>query len=170
MARPKLYMLIGVPGSGKSTWIVNNADHVDAQEELYIASTDDYIELRAQLQKKTYNDVFQDEIKAAEKFMYQGVQFAAEHDYTIIWDQTNLTRKSRAKKLIMVPDHYDKIAIFFPTPEDIWERLIHRESATGKSIPEHVVRNMINTIELPEFDEGFIQIRIEGKKVDANFS
>lgn len=155
MARkPSLYMLVGVPGSGKSTWIDRHLDHRDAQENVYVASTDDYIELIASSQNKTYNEVFKDFIKDAEKVMYQGVRFATENNMDIIWDQTNLTRKARAKKLIVIPDHYEKIAMVFKTPEEseLQRRLASRP---GKTIPEYILGPMIESLEWPEFDEGF---------------
>jgi predicted kinase len=150
-----MWMLVGVPGSGKSTWIGNRFGGTSDAEDIFIASTDLILESIAIFAGKTYNEVFKDHIKTAEKQMYQGLSKATEDGQDIIWDQTNLTRKSRAKKLIMIPDHYEKIAVFFPTPEDLWERLIHRELADGKSIPDHVVRSMIDTMEKPELNEGF---------------
>lgn len=148
-------MLIGLPGSGKSTWVNYQVDHADAQEDLYIASTDDYLERIAAEQGKTYNDVFADNIKAAEKHMYVQLALATDLGHDIIWDQTNLNRKSRAKKLIMIPDHYEKIAIYFPMPDNLQERLDGRK---GKTIPEHVMNNMVMSIEKPEKDEGFDMI------------
>ena len=154
MSKPTLWMLVGVPGSGKSTWIDYQLDHRDAQENVTVASTDDYIELVASSQHKTYNEVFKDVIKDAEKVMYQGVRFATENNMDIIWDQTNLTRKSRAKKLIMIPDRYEKIAIVFPTPdEDELQRRL--ASRPGKTIPEHILGGMIEMLEYPKKDEGF---------------
>jgi predicted kinase len=163
--RPKLWMLVGVPGSGKSTWVADQTHHTDsqedlivastdAQEDLLVASTDFYIELMALEQDKTYNEVFKDSIKDAEKRMYQGIQWATARNFNIIWDQTNLTRKSRGKKLIMIPDHYMKIAVFFPTPEEseLQRRLASRP---GKTIPEHILGGMIEAIELPQLNEGF---------------
>jgi predicted kinase len=155
-------MLIGVPGSGKSTWIANNADHVDAQENLFIASTDDLIEAHALLEGKTYNEVFKDYIKSAEKGMYMDLALATANDMDIIWDQTNLTRKSRAKKLIMIPDHYLKIAQFFPVPEK--EELERRlASRLGKTIPSHIIESMRVSVEFPCLSEGFHQIVSHGE-------
>jgi predicted kinase len=152
--RPKLWMLVGVPGSGKSTWIQAQLDHEDAHEGLYVASTDAIIESAAILAGKTYNDVFKDIIKIAEKQMYQGVARAVEHNHDIIWDQTNLTRKSRAKKLIMIPDHYEKMGLWFPTPDEA-ELQSRLASRPGKTIPENVMRSMIEMMEIPKLDEGF---------------
>jgi predicted kinase len=151
MARePNLWMLVGVPGSGKSTWIANTFDHVD----VVVASTDDFINVAAVLLGKTYDEVFKDTIKNAEKMMYQGVTRAVEGNCDIIWDQTNLTRKSRAKKLIMIPERYRKIAVVFPTPEpeELERRLVSRP---GKTIPQHVINSMIHNFQHPQHAEGF---------------
>ena len=155
-------MLIGVPGSGKSTWM---EEMIESSEKVpYIVSTDDIIELIAAQSGQTYNDVFKDNIKAAEKIMYKGAASAVAEDHDIIRDQTNLTRKSRAKKLIMIPDHYIKIAQFFPVPEK--EELERRlASRLGKTIPAGILQNMIDTIEFPSLDEGFHQIVSHGECV-----
>lgn len=144
-------MLIGLPGSGKSTWVKHQTEDAD---DIYIASTDDIIESIAQSQNKTYTEVFADNIKVAEKRMYANIMLATDLGQDIIWDQTNITRKSRAKKLIMIPDHYEKIAVVFSTPErtELFRRL---DSRPGKTIPEHVVNSMIDSLEIPTKDEGF---------------
>lgn len=150
MTKPVLYMLIGVPGSGKSTWIKNSY----AAKNAMIASTDNLIELAATVNGKTYDEVFKSVIASAEKTMYELVFSAVKDDYDIIWDQTNLNRKTRAKKLIMIPDRYVKVAIYFDTPEDkvLQDRLANRP---GKTIPYHVMKSMLSSIEYPQHDEGF---------------
>lgn len=152
MARPFLWMLIGVPCAGKSTWVDYQLENCD--DPPFIASTDSLIEHIAKQEGKTYNEVFKDNIKAAEKRMYAQVALATDLDQCIIWDQTNLTRKSRAKKLIMIPDHYEKIAVVFstPEPEELEKRLASRP---GKTIPYQIVKGMIESMEYPELDEGF---------------
>lgn len=152
MARkPVLWMLIGVPCSGKSTWVNHQTTDND---NIHIASTDNLIEAAAKLQGKTYNEVFHDTIKSADKAMYQCIAAAVQDNMDIIWDQTNITRKSRAKKLIMIPDHYEKIAVVFSTPEEdeLQRRLASRP---GKTIPSHVIDGMIEMMEFPQMDEGF---------------
>ena len=145
---PRLYMLVGVPGSGKSTWI-RSRNH-----DAVIASTDDKIEAAAAAQGLTYDAVFESEFKAANAALREDVKQAVKDQRDIIWDQTNLTAKSRRGKLGQVPKHYERIALYFPTPdgEELARRLASR---AGKTIPVHVMASMIASLEPPVPSEGF---------------
>lgn len=146
---PVLYMLIGVPGSGKSTWIKNN------KHDAVVISTDDYVERAAEKQGKTYSEVFKDVIGFATDQMEKDIIQAVRNERDIIWDQTNLTAKSRKAKLAKIPDDYHKVAVFFPVPKDLRDRLASRP---GKTIPEPVVLSMINQLQPPTKEEGFDEI------------
>jgi predicted kinase len=148
---PKLFMLIGVPGSGKSTWIREHS------HEAVIASTDDYIEAVAAAQGLTYNEVFETEIKAATAALRETVKQAVRDKRDIIWDQTNLTAKTRRGKLGQVPKSYERIALFFPTPDgaELERRLAGR---AGKTIPVGVMTSMIASLEPPGPGEDFDEI------------
>lgn len=159
MSRPTLYMLVGVPGSGKSTWVQHQTD---GMKDYYVASTDRLLEIYASMRGATYDDVFKENIGYAEKAMLTHVKDAIMYNYDIIWDQTNISRKSRAKKLAMIPNTYDKIAVFFPTPEtgELDRRLASR---TGKTIPPYVLDGMVEMLEEPRMDEGFDTIKYIGE-------
>lgn len=152
MTTPKLYMLIGVPGSGKSTWIKSQ----DWIQDCVVVSTDNFIEAEATAQGKTYNEVFESVIKDATSRMKQDVKTAVEAGKDIIWDQTNTTAKSRKSKLDMVKG-YKKIAIVFNVPEEA-ELNRRLEGRPGKSIPWHVMDSMIEGFAMPNEDEGFDEI------------
>jgi predicted kinase len=149
---PKCYQLIGVPGSGKSTWVANQ----DWALGLTVVSTDLWVEVYANEQGKTYSKVFEDYMPRAVELMAQQVVFAREHDHTIIWDQTSTTIASRAKKFRMLPN-YDHIAVVFRTPprEVLEQRLANRP---GKEIPITVMNSMIEGFEMPDEQEGFKEI------------
>lgn len=142
-------MLIGVPGSGKTTWIKQNSHNA------VVLSTDDYIELVAKKHGKTYNDVFKDAMGGAMANLKRDLNTAIKNNSDIIWDQTNLTVKSRRDKLKQVPDSYKKVAVFFGVPNDLRDRLASRP---GKTIPEPVVISMINQLTPPSKEEGFDDI------------
>lgn len=159
MSKPVLWMLVGVPGSGKSTWI-EKADLEEGRgHDTTILSTDCYIEHVARYQGKTYNEVFHDNIKNAQRLMYDDLDYALSYNSNIIWDQTNTSRKSRKEKLAKIPDHYKKIAVFFPTP-DIEELERRLASRPGKIIPKGVMQNMIDCLNQPMLEEGFDEVRV----------
>ena len=98
-----VYMLVGVPASGKSTWVANQKF-----EDVIIASSDAYIDTVAAKSGKTYNQVFSSAIGYAQKFVDAQVQTAINLDKTLVWDQTNTTRKGRITKLSRIPKDWRK--------------------------------------------------------------
>jgi predicted kinase len=149
---PKCYQMIGVPGSGKSTWIRNQIWALG----LTVVSTDTFVEDYARAQGRTYNQVFEDYMPTAVDLMVRQVAFAHEHGHSVIWDQTSVTVASRRKKFRMLPD-YQHIAVVFCTPEpaELADRLAARP---GKIIPEEIVQDMIERFEMPTLAEGFQEI------------
>ena len=148
----KLYVLVGVPGSGKSTWIKNQIWALG----LTIVSTDAFVEDHARKQGKTYSEVFDEYMPTAVKLMADQVVWARDHGHDIIWDQTSTTIASRARKFRMLPEYY-AIAVVFPTPnrDELTRRL---NSRPGKTIPDFVIQNMIDGWEEPTHEEGFQEI------------
>jgi predicted kinase len=151
---PKAYILVGVPGSGKSTWI--SKAPVDWNNTV-VASTDNYVEQEAKKQGKTYSEVFTDVMPAAVNHMAATVVNAVKNKQDIIWDQTSTSRHTRAKKIRMLPYDYEIIAVVFPTPDEqeLSRRLAGRP---GKIIPPDVMKSMIDKWEEPTEDEGFDKI------------
>lgn len=148
---PTFYMLVGVPASGKSTWVSQN------RRGAVVASSDDYIEKQAEKLGSTYSDVFNDYVKDANRYAQDTAKQAFADGLDVIWDQTNLTRNSRKGKLSMVPKGYKKIAVYFPTPPSE----IHKKrlaSRPGKNIPDFVINSMIKTMDPPSKDEGFDEV------------
>jgi len=151
---PKCYQLIGVPGSGKSTWVANQ----DWAKDCCIVSTDYWVEEEAKRVGKTYSEIFTDYMPRAVELMAANVVSAREMGNDIIWDQTSTTVASRRRKFNMLPDYYH-IAVVFKTPEqdELMRRLVSRWES-GKIIPEHVIASMIANWEEPYEDEGFKEI------------
>lgn len=149
---PKCYQLIGVPASGKSTWIKNQK----WAEGWPVISTDQFVENHAQLQGKTYNEVFKEYMPIAVRLMANQALIAQANNKDVIWDQTSTTVVSRRKKFNTLPK-YQHIAVVFPIPEP--EELARRlASRPGKNIPDHVMRSMIDGFEMPTLEEGFVEI------------
>lgn len=152
MSKPKCYQLVGVPGAGKSTWV---AAQEWAKDCVYV-STDMHVEHHAELEGKTYSEVFVEFMPTAVNMMADDVVRAREAGKDIIWDQTSTTVKSRARKFRMLRD-YEHIAVVFKTPEhtELMRRLFSRP---GKDIPDHVIASMIASWEDPTEEEGFKEI------------
>lgn len=149
---PKVYVLVGVPGSGKSTW----AHSQEWFQDCAYVSTDELVEEYAKSQGKTYSEVFTDYMPTAVSLMADKVIEARKAGKDIIWDQTSTSVNSRLRKFGMLPD-YEHIAVVFKTPkhQELMRRLMSRP---GKEIPDHVIASMIASWEEPTEDEGFTEI------------
>lgn len=150
---PTVYMLIGVPGSGKSTYIRTNK----MLKGLPVVSSDTYIEAYAKLSEKTYDEVFEKAIGPATDYVNSALEHCIKNNKSFIWDQTNLSRSSRRRKLAMIPRHWQKIAVVFKMPhkDELERRLANR---AGKTIPKDIMSKMIDQFEPPNASEGFDRI------------
>jgi len=158
MSKPKAYILIGLPGSGKSIWV--NEQKFDMDKTVHI-STDAWVNLYAESVGKTYSEVFEDYMPKAINLMVAQVIDAKEQGKDIIWDQTSTTIASRKRKFNMLADKYEMLAVVFMTPEkDEWQRRL--ASRPGKVIPDYVISDMQKNFEYPRYAEGFSKMYLVG--------
>ena len=151
---PKLYMLVGLPASGKSTWVENQK----FDSKVCIVSTDKHIENYAKTLGKTYNEVFAEYYNIAKKLMDVEIASAVNDQKHIVWDQTNTSKASRVLKLKQIPDNYLKIALVFELPPEK-EHNRRLKSREGKIIPQRIISQMKDGYEAPDLLEGFDLIR-----------
>ena len=153
-------MLCGVPTSGKSTY-VEKLKKIKYWENAVVLSTDNYIEEYAKRVGQTYNEVFDDVIGDATRELELEFNMAKDKGKDIIWDQTNLSVKSRRKKLLKLPSYYRRSVVYFEVSlEEALERNNHRE---GKFIPESILKRMWHQFEIPTRNEDFDYV----EKVDS---
>lgn len=150
-----IYFLVGLPGSGKSTWAKNNKDVLNATH----ISSDYFIEQEAFRKNKTYAEVCKGYLKEASRLVEQALKYAIKNKSNIILDQTNLSRNTRLNKLKLIPKGYTKICVFFPTPKDLEERLARR---VNREISLSVIEGMKGSLEIPLKKEGWDKVLIVG--------
>ena len=155
---PVIYVMVGLPGSGKSTWIKNKL--ASDSTAYVIVSSDDEIERLAAQDGLSYNDGFDKYVGQATSIMKQKFREAVNNNENIIWDQTNMTPKKRRTILQQVPATYRKVAIVFELDDnELNNRLNKRSRETGKTIPAHVIKSMAQSYIPPAKSEGFDEIR-----------
>jgi predicted kinase len=148
-------MLVGLPGSGKSTWVKEFVK--GALDNYVIISTDEFIDEYAAANNVSYNEAFKLlDLKEVEKKMYEKLEVAVYENKHIIWDQTNTSVKTRAKKLSKIPNKYMKYAKYFDiSEEDLNARLYKRAKEEDKFIPHTVLQSMKDSLVEPSTTEGF---------------
>jgi predicted kinase len=146
--------LVGLPGSGKSTW---TSKFLAKESEPYtVISSDDVIEEFAKKEGKTYTEVFKDYIGQATMIVKERFRDAVKNRDNIIWDQTNMNIKKRKSILQQLPPEYEKTAVIFTVDEpELKRRLQTRQELTGKHIPEFVLKDMARSYQAPTKAEGF---------------
>lgn len=154
-----LIMLCGLPTSGKSTFVSKLLEE-PAYKNSVVLSTDSYIERVAKELNKTYNEVFEDSIGEATRQLELAFIEAKDRGKSLIWDQTNLTPKTRKKKLSKIPSSYARIAIWFDITLE--EALRRNQQRPGKMIPENVLSLMSEQFVPPSCNEGFDVVIKEG--------
>lgn len=158
--KPVCVIMIGLPATGKST--IRESLIVD-QGNTFIYSTDDIVECMSAKEGLTYDEGFSKFISAADKQARQSLIYAIEAKMDVIWDQTNLRKKKRIKSVTRMKQagyNVSYVSIQKPLEKDIGEWVKRLNGRNGKTIPNNIMVNMIETYEEPTLDEGVSGIEI----------
>lgn len=144
----KAIVMIGVPGSGKTTKAVQfKKDLKDSGNEVsYISSDDIRQEILGDVNNQTQNEkVF--------NIVHHKIRESIKNEKTIIVDATNINIKSRKGILECFKNsEYEKIAYIMNTPiEKCKENNCNRE----RQVPEYVIDRQVRKFEVPFYEEGF---------------
>lgn len=146
----KLCIMVGIPGSGKSTYIKNYAS-----ENAKIVSRDN---IRFSLLKEG-NKYFSKE-KEVLKILYATVNDYLRQEYDVYVDATHITKRSRHKLLSNLNLNKDiqTIAIHIKTPLSHALKNNHNRIGTQYYVPPEVIKKFYDMAEPPTLEEGFDKI------------
>lgn len=164
-------MLVGTPGSGKSSWAEKHSKffHDQANQIMPILSTDGIFEEYALEDRITYSEAFvKYPYASVEDEFYRRMKRLTDIDASFIWDQTNLSVKARRAKLQKLPRTYKVAAVAFDVDDDVVDARL--EQRVGKTIPRKVIENMRASYEVPTVKEGFDLVYVNPDEHTAAFS
>lgn len=162
MNKPILYMLVGLPASGKSSWAEKHRGFYRYPNKDYTwwVSSD---HVRWSNHLKDNNKVF--------NIVHKKVFEALKRGDNAIYDATNISRKCRIaflKDLEQKKIDCKKVCLLFLTPVYLCkERNAEREG--NARVPEEVIDRMLRQFQLPMMSEGWDEIRIETSQIDTVF-
>lgn len=149
----KLFLMVGIPGSGKSTFIKKFITELDGYTA--VVSRD---EIRFSLLKDG-EEYFSRETEVFNKFIDEIKYFLKEDISNVVVDATHISPASRNKVLraLGTLSDVEVNAVVLMTPLDVClERNSHR---TGRAyVPPSAIENMYNGFSVPSINEGFDNI------------
>ena len=148
MNRPSLILLVGIPGSGKTTY----ADGYMSRYLNTIHLSSDKI--RAELWG---NEAIQGDNDMVFSIMQSRAIEALHDGKNVIYDATNITRKDRAHIINMCPKFVKIEAHVVWAPIEI---CIERDASRERTVGKHVIDKMLKRFQPPFYDEGIQEIKI----------
>ena len=145
-----LYIMCGVPGAGKSTFLKNK---IKSNKGVVISRD----KIRFSLVKP--DEPYFSKEKEVTKTLWDEINKELAADHTVFIDQTSLTRKSRKWLLTHITSDYNHINLIWidENLETCLERNEQRKGTRGY-VPRESIVNMYNNFEEPSLDEGFYRI------------
>lgn len=153
---PYILILVGPPLSGKSFFYRKFIKEVDSNVTL-ISRDEIVLNLHGD---NDYNEAFNKvDQKEVDKVLVNTIMSASKARKNVIIDMTNLSSKRRKYNLSFFEDYY-KMAVIFPIleEEEYERRNAKRTLDENKTIPMHVIKNMISSYQPIKHDEGFNRV------------
>jgi predicted kinase len=138
-------VLVGLPGSGKSTWARNYGVAVLSSDELRFVLADD------ETDQTIHAEVF-----ATLRYLLRR-RLQLRRPLTFV-DATNLTRRERRAYIRMAQVHDCSVeAVFFDVPVDVCKE---RNRGRKRVVPDFVIDMMASRIARPTVQEGFESVTV----------
>lgn len=149
--RPRFTILVGLPGSGKTTW---RKTKVAQGYKGAVLNPDDI--------RKTDFGVYFDPKKEPDvwRCVYRELRRALSNGEDICFDATNV-KKARRKALIRLGHEYNAYieAIYFKVPSEVaLKRNVERPAE--ERVPLGIMVRMIRNVQPPELSEGFDSVEV----------
>ena len=150
--KPKLFVMWGPAGCGKTTWVKNHLTDADvwvSRDEIRF----DFLEHKGGQDYFAYEDL-------VKKIYYKQINWALSAGLNTFADATHGTKKSRAELLRRIKDKdVEKYIICFNIPlQTTLEQNAKREGLAR--VPDDVIKRMYKDFQPPTLDEGFDKIYI----------
>lgn len=148
MTRPKLIILCGIPGSGKSTYAKTYTER--NYNTIHLSSDE--------IRKELYGDEnIQGNPGEVFTLMQKRAVEAFNNGYSVLYDATNITRKDRSGIISACPK-FAKIECHI-----IWapiEECIRRDAERDRTVGKEVIDRMLKRFQAPYYDEGIDDIMV----------
>ena len=148
MDRPRLILLVGIPGAGKTTYAKKCISPLE--DSIYLSS--DLI--RAELYR---DESIQGDPSEVFSLMQKRAIEALNNGQSVIYDATNVTRKDRACIISQCPK-FAKIEAHI-----VWapiETCIERDASRERTVGKAVIDKMLKRFQAPYYDEGINEIKV----------
>lgn len=145
----KLFMMIGIPASGKTSL----AEQIAKSEDAEIVSSDN-------IRKELYGDEnIQGDSNEVFKTVENRIINGLKNNKNMIYDATNINYKRRMAFLQKIRKlKVEKIAIMVATP---YEQCLIRNSQRERQVPGKVIKRMYFNFYVPQYFEGWDDIQIK---------
>lgn len=145
----KLFMMIGIPASGKTSL----AEQIAKSEDAEIVSSDN-------IRKELYGDEnIQGDNNKVFRILQDRVVKGLKANKNMIYDATNISYKTRMAFLQRIKKiEVEKVAIMVATP---YEQCLIRNSQRERQVPEEVIKRMYCNFYVPQYFEGWDDIQIK---------
>lgn len=147
MNRPTLILLVGVPGSGKTTYAKK---YIEKKSAVHLSSDT--------IRKELYGDEsIQGNPAEVFSLMQKRAVESLNEGHDVLYDATNVTRKDRASIIGICPK-FAKIEAHI-----IWapiETCIERDSVRERTVGKAVIDKMLKRFQALYYDEGIDEIKV----------
>lgn len=144
---PKLYMMCGPSGAGKTTWAHN---FINENSDMRYVSRD---EVRYSIIKDN-EEYFSHEKEVFRKFVAIITETLID-GFDVIADATHLNEFSRRKLTQAIDMYYTDYKIIYVVPNVSYDLCIeHNKNRTGRAkVPENIIANMCRDFRFPSLNE-----------------
>lgn len=145
----KMYIMVGIPASGKSTLARERAHK---EKATYLSSDNIRLEIFGDENiQKNNNLVFETMNKRASQSLRDGTN--------VYYDAMNLSRKRRKGLMRQMPRDTEFVAIYLHSN---YHESTYRNNKRERNVPQHVIEKSYKSLEIPILGEGFSNIEIIG--------